>query len=72
VISQLLAELVSRILADNPQLFHGEASAATTRFELTESVVSVLFALAGLVVFAEVSDRRQGSRSAPAAEPEPG
>jgi len=65
VASQLIAEIVSKILTDNPQLYHGAASAPSTRFELTETVVIVLFAVGGLAVFREASIQRAEAGSAP-------
>ena len=58
VIQELIADFVGGILSANPDLYHGFRPALFNRSEITETVLSLLFAIAAFVVFRSTSDER--------------
>jgi hypothetical protein len=65
VADQVLAELVEAVLTSNPNLYHGSLALGTNRWELTETLVALLFAVAAWVVLHDVS--RERSEASPKA-----
>lgn len=63
VVDQVLAELVEAFLTSNPDLYHGSLPLGTNRWELTETLVALLFAVASWTVLHDLSREHSESRS---------
>ncbi len=63
VVDQVLAELVEAFLTSNPDLYHGSLPLGTNRWELTETLVALLFAVAAGTVLHDLSRERSESSS---------
>jgi hypothetical protein len=72
VIGQVIAELVEIFLDANPALYHASLPLTTNRFEMSESVVAVLFAIGAYVILREMTAARSPAPDRTTARPATG